>query len=525
MAKIDSVPRRPVVLIILDGFGVNPGKLHNAVEQASTPKLDAFFASYPHTLIQASGPSVGLPDSQMGNSEVGHMILGAGAIIKQDIVNINEAIENGEFFENPALIKAARKAKLNDRPLHLLGLVSDGGVHSDIKHLKALIRFAKQQGVKPLLHMITDGRDAPPKSALTYLPQIEPLLHEAGGAIASIVGRYYAMDRDHRWERTELAWRAYVCGKGQKGQSAESAICSAYAVGDTDEFIRPILLPAFQPMQDKDPVISFNFRKDRPRQIVDALANKNFEGFDRGSAALPWLTCLMPYNRNWNLSFAFEPEVPDTCLGEVISNQGLKQFHCSETEKYPHVTYFFNGGRTEPFSGETQLLVPSPNVSTYDQKPEMSAPEVADAVVNAIKSNQYAFIVVNFANGDMVGHTAVEHAVIQAVEVLDTQVGKVIDSAIANDYSVIMTADHGNCEEMIDAATGMPHTQHTTYPVPCLIADQSAWQLSCSGGLANIAPTVLQLMGLEIPEAMTAKSLLTREIETLIHTRSLDIVA
>jgi len=373
--------------------------------------------------------------------------------------------------------------------------------------------------------MITDGRDTAPKAALRYLPQIEPLLADAGGAIASIIGRYYAKDRDRRWERTELAWRAYVLGKGQRAQTAEAGICSAYAAGETDEFIRPVLLPAFQPMAEKDQAICFNFRKDRPRQIIDALCIKDFNGFDRGDSPKPQVTCMMPYNKSWNLPYAFEPEKPDTCLGQVISDRGLKQFHCAETEKYPHVTYFFNGGHTEPFSGETQLLIPSPKVATYDIKPEMSAPGVADAVVKAINSRQYGFIVVNFANGDMVGHTAVESAVVKAVEALDCQVGKVMDAAVGNDYSVILTADHGNCEELIDSVTGAPHTQHTLYPVPCLIVDKAVWQLSCASGLANIAPTVLQLMGLEVPEAMTAKSLLIREIETMEHTGRMDSVA
>jgi 2,3-bisphosphoglycerate-independent phosphoglycerate mutase len=339
------------------------------------------------------------------------------------------------------------------------------------------------------------------------------------------MGLYYAMDRDHRWERTELAWRTYVLGKGQRAQSAESAICGAYASGETDEFIRPILLPGFQAMKDKDQVICFNFRKDRPRQIIDALCMKDFKGFDRGDTPRPSITCMMPYNKNWNLPYAFEPERPETCLSEVISDNGLRQFHCSETEKYPHVTYFFNGGHNEPFEGETQQLIPSPKVATYDLKPEMSAPEVADAVIKALDSKEYAFTIVNFANGDMVGHTALPEAVIKAVETLDVVVGKVVDTAIANDYSIILTADHGNCEEMVDTVTGLPHTQHTTYPVPCMIIDSSAWQLSCSGGLSNIAATVLQLMGLEIPEEMTSKSLLIREVKSLIHANSMDSVA
>ncbi len=518
-------PRRPVVLIIMDGFGINPSKLHNAVEAASTPNLDAYFSHYPHTLIQASGTAVGLPDGQMGNSEVGHMCLGAGSIILQDIMRINSAIEDESFFQNPALIEAIDTSVAQGRPVHLFGLVSDGGVHSQLGHLQALIRLCKQRQAKPLLHMITDGRDTAPKSAITYLADIEPLLHEAGGGIASIMGRFYAMDRDNRWERTERAWRAYVLGKGEKAQSADSAIRSAYAKGDTDEFIQPILLPMFEPLQAEDQAIWFNFRKDRPRQMIDALCMDSFSGFDRGDAPRPHITCMMPYNSDWSLPYAYESDRPETCLAEVISKAGLKQFHCAETEKYPHVTYFFNGGHNEPFEGETQYVIPSPKVDTYDLKPEMSAPEVANAVIKAIDSEQYGFIVVNFANGDMVGHTAVADAVVKAVEALDTQVGRVIEAAVAHDCAVIVTADHGNCEEMINPVTGTPHTQHTLYPVPCIIIDQSSWELSCSGSLSSIAPTVLQLMGLETPSQMHTKSLLLKESESTIYTRHMSIVA
>ncbi|HEY9051483.1 MAG TPA: 2,3-bisphosphoglycerate-independent phosphoglycerate mutase [Gammaproteobacteria bacterium] len=519
------VPRRPVILIILDGFGNNPSKLNNAIEAADTPNLDAYFAHYPHTLIQASGPGVGLPDGQMGNSEVGHMTLGAGSVIHQDIVKIDSAISNGEFFKNPALLEAIQKSASRNRPIHLFGLVSDGGVHSQLSHLQALIQLCQQQGAKPLLHMITDGRDTAPRSALSYLPKIEPLLKQAGGAIGSIMGRYYAMDRDNRWERTELAWRAYLHGEGTQEPSAEKAIMDAYAKGESDEFILPVLLPEFTPMALDDGIICFNFRKDRPRQIIDAISDTSFNTFDKGNTPSPVVTCMMPYNKKWKLPFAFDSERPETCLGEVISKAGLKQFHCSETEKYPHVTYFFNGGKTDPFTGETQLLIPSPKIATYDLQPEMSAPEVADAVINAIKSNRYAFIVVNFANGDMVGHTAKSEAIIRAVEVLDKQAGRVMDAAVAKNYSIILTADHGNCEEMIDPVTGLPHTQHTMYPVPCMIIDKSSWDLSCNASLANIAPTVLQLMGLEKPAAMTSSSILLREKEPLVSTQNIENVA
>jgi len=508
----NPVPRRPVLLVILDGFGINPSKVDNAIALAHTPNLDYTFSHYPHTQLQASGPAVGVPDGQMGNSEVGHITLGAGAIIDQDLMRIQHSIDNGEFVNNPAFNAALDDAQRRQRPLHLLGLVSDGGVHSDMPHLLTLIQLCKQHRVKPLLHMITDGRDTPPRSALNYLHTVETALHDCGGAIATITGRYYSMDRDHRWERTELAWRAIVHGKGQRMECAESALRNAYAAGDNDEFIRPIILPNWQAPEADDPLISFNFRKDRPQQIVAALGLQNFKGFDRGEAPLFKVTCMMPYNRDFHLPYAFTPQRPDTTLAHVISQAGLKQFHCAETEKYPHVTYFFNGGQADPLQGETQLMIPSPKVATYDQKPEMSAAWVTEAVSDAIKAGKYDFIVVNYANGDMVGHTAKQDAVIHAVETLDKELGRLLETAAHHDYSVIVTADHGNCEELVDPLTGEAHTQHTLYPVPCIIIDQSSWQLSCSGGLSNIAPTVLQLMGLAKPAAMTAGSLLLKEM-------------
>lgn len=515
MKSIPAVPRKPVVLVILDGFGVNPAKANNAVALAHTPNLDHYFANYTHTTLSASGLAVGLPDGQMGNSEVGHLTLGSGQVIRQDIMRINDSIENGEFFRNPVLLDAIAKAKKSNRPLHLLGLVSDGGVHSHLDHLLAMIRLCQQHGVSPLLHMITDGRDTAPKSALTYLAQVEPLLHQCGGAVASVMGRYFAMDRDHRWDRTELAWRALTLGKGQKGISAQTAISSAYAAGDSDEFIRPIILPSFTPIQTDDQVICFNYRKDRPRQIVDALANADFSGFDRGDQGQAQVSCFMQYNNSWQLPYAFAAQRPATTVAKVLSEAGVKQLHCSETEKFAHVTYFLDGGEQNACPGETQLLIPSPSVATYDQKPEMSAVAVADAVVNALRSQQFGFIVVNFANGDMVGHTANAKAIIQAVEALDKEVGRVLDVAMEMDYSVIVTADHGNCEEMVDPVSGEPQTKHTPYPVPCIVIDDHAWQLSTTGGLANVAPTVLQLMGVAQPQQMPAKSLLLKSQGTM----------
>jgi 2,3-bisphosphoglycerate-independent phosphoglycerate mutase len=512
MSSLHGAPRRPVLLIVLDGFGINPSRLNNAIAAARTPNLDAYFARYSHTALQASGPAVGLPDGLMGNSEVGHLTLGCGSIVRQDIVRIDDAIATGEFYRNTALTRAADRAAATGRPLHLLGLVSDGGVHSSLDHLQALIRLCRQRGARPLLHMVTDGRDTSPRSAPGYLPQVEPALHEAGGAIASVMGRYFAMDRDHRWDRTELAWRALVLGKGQHALSAEGGIRAAHAAGDGDEFIRPILLPTFEPIQADDEAVFFNFRKDRPRQIVSALGLADFSGFDRGPVRVAHVTCMMSYDKRFDLPHAFAPEHPAVTLGQVVSAHGIAQFRCAETEKYPHVTFFFNGQRAEPSSGETQLVIPSPKVGTYDQQPAMSAPAVADAVIQAIAGGHHGFILVNFANGDMVGHTAIREAVIEAVEALDREVGRVLEAAVAADYSVVLTADHGNCEEMVDPLTDEPHTQHTVYPVPCLIVDQEAWQLSCAGGLANVAPTVLQLMGIPQPAGMTARSLLLRPL-------------
>ncbi len=508
-----NIPRKPVLLIILDGFGYSQNHENNAIAKAHTPHLDAYFSHWPNTLIQTSGKSVGLPEGQMGNSEVGHLTLGCGSIIRQDLVRLNDAIASGEFFNNVALLSAIKKAKTAQRPLHLLGLVSDGGVHSHINHLLALIDLCARYAVKPVLHMICDGRDTAPQSALKYVAQVEPALQKANGFIATIMGRYYGMDRDQRWDRTEKSWRLLIVGKGiEKANSATEAVENSYANKIDDEFIVPTSLPQHQHLTAEDQIVFFNFRKDRPRQLSAALSVKNFDGFDRGDFPLPTTTCLMPYDQRHNLPYAYSPEKPAVTLAEIISEHDIKQFHCAETEKYAHVTYFFNGGHEKLFPGEKHQLIPSPAVATYDQKPEMSASEVTDAVTAAILSNEYGFIVVNYANGDMIGHTAKLEAAIQAVETLDEQVGRLLSTAQAADYSVILTADHGNCEEMLDTTTGAPHTQHTTNPVPCLLIDEERWQLTDNGGLANIAPTVLQLMGIQQPANMTAESLLIKSL-------------
>lgn len=505
------VPRRPVVLVILDGFGVNPAKANNAVVLADTPNLDRRLSTNPHTALQASARAVGLPEGQMGNSEVGHMTLGSGCIVRQDLVLIDDAIANGSFFENPVMVQAARKAAEMGRPLHLVGLVSDGGVHSHLTHLIAAIQLAAQQGARPVLHMITDGRDTAPRAALNYLDAVESALTAAGGHAATLSGRYYAMDRDHRWDRTQLAFDAMVhrkAGQGEAMASLRDAIEQAYEAGEDDEFIKPRLIAGGEAIQSGDPVFSFNFRKDRPRQIVSAFFDPAFDGFDRGDFKAADVSCMMEYDRSYGLPFAFVPEAPPVTLGQTLSDAGLPQFHCAETEKYAHVTFFFNGGRNDPYPGEERCLIPSPKVATYDLKPEMSAPEVADAVVGAIESGAYAFIVVNFANGDMVGHTAVRESVIQAVEALDAAAGRVMDAAEANGYSLILTADHGNCDEMIDPVTGEPSTKHSVYPVPCLVMDAQPWVLDTGRGIEDIAPTVLELMGLEKPAAMHGRSVL-----------------
>jgi len=502
-------PGNPALLIILDGFGLNPDPENNAVVEADTPNIDRYFSSNPMTSLEASGSGVGLPDGQMGNSEVGHMTIGSGTIVKQDLVRIDEAIENQSFFENPALLNAVLAAKAANRPLHLLGLVSNGGVHSHIDHLRALIRLCGQQAVVPQVHMITDGRDTAPQAALDYLPELESLLKENGGHIGSICGRYYAMDRDNRWQRTQLVWDAIVKSIGANAQSASQAIQQSYDNGVYDEFIKPVLLPGFASLQAGDELLFFNFRNDRTRQVSAALVMADFDEFDRGSDYQPVaLTCMTYYDAKLESPIAYAPIRPEVTLGSVVSEAGYRQFHCAETEKYPHVTFFFNGGREQCYPGEDRKLIDSPRVATYDLCPEMSAEEVADAMIEALKSQQYEFLVVNFANGDMVGHTAIREAVIKAVEVLDREVGRVLDVAVEQGYAVVLTADHGNCDEMVNPETGEPHTQHSLYPVPCMVIDKNSSALVKDGNLSAIAPTLLQIMGIPKPESMTGNSLI-----------------
>lgn len=505
-------PRRPVLLIILDGVGHNPSHKYNALVKAHTPHLDNLYDTQPLTLIEASGSAVGLPPGQMGNSEVGHMTLGSGSILRQDLVKINDAIDDGSFFDNPALLNAIRTAKAQSRPIHLTGLVSDGGVHSHIQHLLALIQLCEQEGAKPMVHMITDGRDTSPQCAKDYLPALESALQKAGGQIATVSGRYYAMDRDQRWDRVQLAWKALTQGNGEHASNATQAIDQAYSAEQTDEFIKPTMIEGATLIESGDQMIFFNFRNDRPRELTQALALTPFDGFDRGDFTPIAVTTMTMYAESYKLPIAFEKEAPQTTLAQIISDHGLKQFHCSETEKYPHVTYFFNGGREEPYPGEDRQMIDSPKVATYDLQPEMSAIPVADTIIQAMESGEYAFIVVNFANGDMVGHTGNLEAAIQAMEVVDMQCGRLIECAQKTGYSLLLTADHGNCDQMLDPFTKEPHTQHTTFPVGCSIIDETPWKLANGGGLSSVSPTILQLMGLEQPSEMHGKSLLLEPI-------------
>jgi 2,3-bisphosphoglycerate-independent phosphoglycerate mutase len=403
MAEPRPAPRRPVLLIIMDGVGVNPSKANNAVAEANTPRLDEYLSTHSHTTLDASGRSVGLPAGQMGNSEVGHLTLGAGTVVRQDLVRIDDAIEDGSFFDNDALLGAARNARARNEPLHLIGLVSDGGVHSHLRHLLALVEICRREEVAPIVHMITDGRDTAPRSAMNYLPELEERLAEAGGRIATVCGRYYAMDRDKRWERTERAFRAIAFAEGDPAESARAAIESAYAAGETDEFIKPRIVGEPVPLGHDAVCVLFNFRNDRPRQLTAALGMENCAGFDRGDFHPVSTTCLTEYEPRFLSPIAFPPERPGTTLAGTIAAAGIPQFHCAETEKYAHVTFFFNGGREEPFAGEDRVMVPSPAVDTYDQQPEMSAHEVADETIQAMAAGRYGFILVNFANGDMVG--------------------------------------------------------------------------------------------------------------------------
>ncbi len=504
--------------MILDGFGIAPKSEGNAVEAANKPNYDKLFASYPHTQLLASGMEVGLPKGQMGNSEVGHLNIGAGRIVYQELTRITKAIEDGDFYDNEALILAMDKAKESNSDLHLLGLLSDGGVHSHIDHVKGLLRMAKAKGLnKVYLHAFMDGRDVPPTSGRDFIVEIEDAMKEIGvGKVATISGRYYAMDRDNRWERVELAYNAMVLGKGETANSAVECMDNSYHDNKTDEFVLPcVILEDGKPtarIKDGDSVIFFNFRPDRAREITRALNDKVFTGFERNNLDLTYVT-LTQYDKTLeNVHVAYSPQSYTNTLGEYISSKGLRQLRIAETEKYAHVTFFFNGGVELPNEGEDRVLIPSPKVATYDLKPEMSAYEMTQEVLQRLDTGHYDLIIMNYANPDMVGHTGVFEAAKKAVEAVDDCLGRVVDKILSMDGSVFITADHGNAEIMVDYSTGDPFTSHTTDPVPFIYVSKNAEgrSLKDDGKLADIAPTLLDEMGVEIPSEMTGKSLIVK---------------
>ncbi|KAJ50392.1 2,3-bisphosphoglycerate-independent phosphoglycerate mutase [Clostridium tetanomorphum] len=510
--------RKPVMLMILDGFGITDKLDGNAIMAANKPNYDKFFNNYPHTHLKASGMSVGLPEGQMGNSEVGHLNIGSGRIIYQELTRITKEIDEGEFFKNKAINDAMEKSLHSNNSLHLLGLLSDGGVHSHICHLKALLKLAKEKGLeKVYLHGFLDGRDVPPSSAKIFICEIEQYMKELGiGEIATVSGRYYAMDRDKRWERTNLAYNAMVLGEGEFANSAIEAVDKSYNDNKTDEFVLPtVILKDEHPIgkiKSGDSVVFFNFRPDRARQITRALNDKVFDGFKRETLNLNFVTMTQYDKTIENVNIAYKPETYNNTLGEYISKLGLKQLRIAETEKYAHVTFFFNGGVEKPNEGEDRALIPSPKVATYDLKPEMSAYEVTDELLKRLDSDVYDLIILNFANPDMVGHTGVLEAAKKAIEAVDSCMGKIVGKVLEKDGTVFITADHGNSEQMIDYSTGKPMTAHTTNEVPYIyVSNYSKGEKLEDGGiLADIAPTILDEMNLNKPEEMTGKSLIMR---------------
>ena len=506
--------KRPVMLMILDGFGIAPKSEGNAVETAKKPNFDRLMEKYPSTQLQASGLHVGLPDGQMGNSEVGHLNIGAGRIIYQELTRITKEIKEGGFFKNEALTLAVNNAKENNGALHLMGLLSDGGVHSHIDHLKGLLSLAKEAGLtKVYVHGFMDGRDVPPSSGKDFIVEIENYMKEIGvGKIATVSGRYYAMDRDNRWERVELAYNAMVLGKGEVAESAVEAIEKSYNDNKTDEFVLPAVIDKDGMIKDRDSVIFFNFRPDRAREITRAINDKEFAGFNREKLNLTFVTMTQYDKTLEGVDVAYRPESINNTLGEYVSNKGLNQLRIAETEKYAHVTFFFNGGVEKENPGEDRALISSPKVATYDLKPEMSAYEVTDELIKRLDSDKYDMVILNYANPDMVGHTGVMEAAVKAIEVVDECLGKVADKVLEKDGTLFITADHGNAETMIDFSTGNPFTAHTTDPVPFIwVANNTDGRTLTEGKLADIAPTMLNEMGLEKPAKMTGECLIVNK--------------
>ncbi|GEL07508.1 2,3-bisphosphoglycerate-independent phosphoglycerate mutase [Salisediminibacterium halotolerans] len=510
--------KKPNALIILDGFACRDTEEGNAVAQANTPNFDRYWSTYPHAMLKASGLAVGLPEGQMGNSEVGHMNIGAGRVVYQSLTKANLAIEDGTFFDNEVFQKTISHVKEKGSSLHLFGLLSDGGVHSHIKHLFALLEMAKKQAVdKVYVHAFLDGRDVGPTTGKTYIEQLEEKMNELGvGQIATLQGRYYAMDRDNRWDRVEKSYRAMVYGEGQKFVSAADALDESYSRDIHDEFVVPTVMTKADgetpvaTIQDEDGVIFYNFRPDRAIQMSNLFTNDSFDGFDLGPKFPKnlYFTTLTHYSDSVNAEVAYPPEDLENVLGEVVANNGLKQLRIAETEKYPHVTFFFSGGREEEFDGETRVLIDSPKVATYDLKPEMSAYEVTDALLKEINADKHDMIILNFANPDMVGHSGMLEPTIQAVEAVDECLGKIVDLIEEKGGKSIITADHGNADQLT-MEDGSPMTAHTTNPVPVIVTDKNV-ELREDGILGDLAPTMVELLKIEKPEQMTGTSLIKK---------------
>ena len=508
--------KKPYVLLIMDGFGLNDNPKANAVAQANTPVLDGLVKQYPFVKGAASGLAVGLPDGQMGNSEVGHMNMGAGRIVYQELTRITKSIEDGDFFKNEELVGAFENARKNGKSVHLWGLLSDGGVHSHNTHLYALLEMAKRQGVENVyVHCFLDGRDTSPTAGKDYIAELEEKMKEIGvGKIATISGRYYAMDRDNRWDRIEKAYRALTKGEGNEAAYAKEAIEASYAADKADEFVMPCVIKEngkpVATVQDGDSVIFFNFRPDRAREMTRVFCADEFDGFDRGERVKTDYVCFVQYDDTLpNTKIAFKKEELSNTFGQFLADHGMTQARIAETEKYAHVTFFFNGGVEEPNKGEDRILVKSPKVATYDLQPEMSAPEVCDKLCAAIRSGDYDVIIINFANPDMVGHTGVLPAAIKAVETVDTCVGKAVEALKEMDGVMFICADHGNCEQEINYETGEPLTSHTTNPVPFILVNADpSYGLREGGKLCDIVPTLIELMGMDKPAEMTGQSLL-----------------
>jgi 2,3-bisphosphoglycerate-independent phosphoglycerate mutase len=504
---------KKAILVVMDGWGLGKVKSADAIQHANTPFVSSLYKKYPNTTLVTSGEAVGLPDGQMGNSEVGHLNLGAGRIVYQELQRINVAIRDGSFAKNEVMLSAIRFAKTNNKPLHLLGLVSDGGVHSHINHLKAIVDMCKQENLQEVfIHAFTDGRDTDPKSGLRFIKELTEHVDKTVGRIATVSGRYYAMDRDKRWERVKLAYDALVNGVGEKANDAVTAIEASYAKDITDEFIKPTVITGkndrpLAVIKNGDVVICFNFRTDRCREITQVLTQTDMAAEGMQKLSLHYTT-MTQYDQSFkNVHVIFENDDLKNTLGEIIAKNGLKQIRIAETEKYPHVSFFFSGGREKPFDGEKRIMIPSPKVATYDQKPEMSAEEVTDAIVSEIENKTADFICLNFANADMVGHTGIFQAAIIAVETVDKCVARVVTAALRNDYTVFLTADHGNADYLINE-DGSPNTAHTLNLVPLFIID-TAWQGKVKPGkLGDIAPTILKVMQLDIPKEMTGNVLI-----------------